>query len=277
MWPLLLSVVAVQAGAQRSAGGPDSGNVYVKLLDGSAMYGRLERSDRDSVIIVGGNGRLAFATPNVRTVSNAGAAHVTDDGATEYWFPNANSTRLFFGPTGRTLARGEGYFADHELVLGSLAVGVTDWLTIGGGGVMVPQAQTWFITPKIGLVRSENVNVAVGALFGGAGSHTTGGIAYLASTFGGLDRSVTLGVGNAFSGGSSAQGAVLMLGAESRVSRRVSLVTENYLFPGASQPLVSYGLRLLGEKVAVDLAFMNTLGEGMVFPGFPYVDFVVRF
>ena len=33
----------------------------------------------------------------------------------EYWFPNPNTTRLFFAPTARTLEKGDGYFADYYL------------------------------------------------------------------------------------------------------------------------------------------------------------------
>ena len=44
------------------------------------------------------------------------------------------------------------------------------------------------------------------------------------------------------------------------------------------QCLISYGLRFFGEKLSVDLAFMNvpTTGE-YFFPGLPYIDFVVKF
>ena len=43
-----------------------------------------------------------------------------------------------------------------------------------------------------------------------------------------------------------------------------------------AKPLLSYGARVLGEKISVDLAFINFAGK-MVFPGIPYVYFVVRF
>jgi hypothetical protein len=267
------AVVVAQDAAPRA----DAANVAVHLKDGSFLYGHLERRDADSLVIVGASGRIALPAASVRAVANAGAAHATASGATEYWFPNANATRLFFGPTGRTLGAGQGYFADHELVVGSAAFGVTDRIMIGGGGLMTPNTDTWFVTPKIGLVRGDNVNIAVGALFGGVGNAGTGGVGYLAATFGGLDQSVTVSVGNGFSGGVAANGQVVMLGAERRVSRRISLVTENYLLPRTSDPIVSYGLRILTEKMAVDLAFMNVASNKAVFPGIPYVDFVVRF
>ena len=253
----------------------DSTNVSVRLAVGSVLYGVLERTDADSVIVHGSGGRLAFASSRVRLVRPAGEAHLRADGSTEYWFPNSNTTRLFFAPTGRTLGRGEGYFADHMVVLGSVAVGLTDRVTMGGGSFLVPNSNFWFVTPKVGVVRGEKVNVSVGMLLGGVGDET-GGIGFVAGTYGGEDNNVTFAVGNAFAGTKLANSQVYMLGGERRVGRRLSLVTENYMMPGLAKPVLSYGARILGEKISVDLAFINYAGQ-MVFPGIPYVDFVVRF
>ena len=251
---------------------PLNSNVVARLRDGSTIYGRLERLGTDSLVVIGSAGRLAIARANIRDVRDAGVAHARADGSNEYWFPNSNTTRLLFAPTGRTLGRGEGYFADHDIVIGSIAVGVTDRLTIGGGTLIIPNSDFWFVTPKVGIVRGDNFNLAVGALFGGVGSET-GGIGYVAATIGGTDRSLTAAVGNGFAGGTASQDQVFMLGGETRVSRRISLITENYFGTGFDDALLSYGVRFLGEKFSVDLAFMNSAKNG-VFPGIPYVDFV---
>ena len=284
LWFVLVGTISTTgpAFAQNSPARPkiddrvrDSSNVSVRLTDGSVLYGMLERSDRDSVIVHTAGTRVAFANSRVRLVRPAGEARQRADGSTEYWFPNANTTRLFFAPTGRTLERGEGYFASHEVILGSVAVGLTDRVTMGGGSFIVPNSQFWFVTPKVGLVRGEKVNVSVGMLLGGVGDET-GGIGFASGTYGGENSNVTFAIGNAFAGTKLAKSQVYMLGGERRVSRRLSLVTENYVLPGLAKPLVSYGARILGEKLSVDLAFINYSGK-MVFPGIPYVDFVVRF
>ena len=268
-----LTLIAQTGG--KSRGVQVNTNVAVRLVDGSVIYGVLERQDADSVVVTGSAGRLAFPATRVRQLRPAGVAHARPDGNTEYWYPNANTTRLFFAPTGRTLAQGEGYFADHYVVLGSVAVGVTDRFTMGGGSFLVPNSGLWFVTPKVGIVRSQNVNVAAGVLLGGVDGET-GGIGFVSSTFGGEDKNVTIAIGNAFAGDKLANSQVYMLGGETRISRRLTLVTENYLIPGLTKPLISYGVRILGEKMSVDLAFINYTGE-LVFPGIPYLDFVVRF
>jgi hypothetical protein len=251
-------------------------NVSVRLTDGSAVYGQLTRIGMDSVVLTSLGGRQAYAASSVKSVRNAGEARTSDDGTVEYWIPNSNTTRLFFGPTGRVLPQGEGYAANHMVLFGSVAYGFHDRVTLGAGSMLLPGTDVWFVTPKVGIVQSEKVNLAAGALVGSFGLESMAGIGFIAATFGSTDDSFTLAVGNAFMGSQPVGDRIVMIGAETRLSRRTAFVTENYIFAGEA-PVISYGVRMFGEKLSVDLAFFNTLGEGMVFPGIPYVDFVIRF
>jgi hypothetical protein len=254
---------------------PVDSNVAVHLRDGSVVYGRLERLDADSVIVRSTAGRLALARSSVREVRDAGAAHRRDDGSVDYWFPNPHSSRLAFAPTGRMLGQGEGYVADHDILVGSFAVGLTDRITIGGGGFLIPDSRAWFVTPKVGLVQGEDFNLAVGAIAGGWGTSETGGVGYLVGTFGGSDRSVSLAVGNGFTGSGPVRSQVFMVGGEARVARRLSLLSENYFGTDLSGGAVSYGVRILGERTSVDLVFFNSVSKP-VFPGIPFLGAAVK-
>ena len=46
---------------------------------------------------------------------------------------------------------------------------------------------------------------------------------------------------------------MIELGGEMRVSPRVKLLTENYLLPGEVGRAYSFGLRLIGQRLSVDL------------------------
>lgn len=46
--------------------------------------------------------------------------------------PDPNPTRLFFGPTGRSVKKGEGYVGVYGLFLPFVQVGITDRISIGG-------------------------------------------------------------------------------------------------------------------------------------------------
>lgn len=92
-----------------------------------------------------------------------------------------------------------------------------------------------------------------------------------------MNKGKSTGFGYGFVDSDFAEKPMLMLGGEKRLSRRIAFVSENWILPGVDQPLISYGFRFFGEKLSVDLALINTLGEDAIFPGFPYIDFVVNF
>lgn len=268
-----VTAAAPTAGAQQ----PTAGSYQVILKDGSITYGRLERQDADSVVIVGLTGRIAFARASVRQVVAAGLPHTRADGSTEYWLPDPMASRLVFSPTGRSLPKGEGYFADHWVFLGSVAYGITDDITIGGGGLLSPESKFWFLTPKVRIVAHDNFNLSAGVFLAGWGSDGPGGIGYLVGTFGGSpDGNLTVGIGNGFAGSRSAKDQLIMIGGERRLSKRTAFISENYFTPGWADALVSYGMRFMGERLTFDLVFVST-AKGITFPGFPVIGAGFRF
>ncbi len=247
----------------------------ITMRDGSSLVGRIVSVRADTVDFQMGIGRVPVAVKDIRAISE------TDSGrmhAGQYWFPNPNATRLFFAPTGQMLKKGEGYFADYELFFPGFAYGVTDNVSIGGGVSIFPTGideQVYYLTPKVGMSFGEQVHLAAGLLFAGT-QGGTGGVGYGVGTFGDGDASATIGLGYGFAGGKIERKPVAMLGGEKRISRRIALVTENYLLPISDDNLVySFGVRFMGEKLTTDLAIFNVVGSGVI--GLPYVDFVFRF
>jgi hypothetical protein len=278
-----------QVPAAQDTARADSAQTYIlRTRDGSLFVGRLVRATVDSVYFESAGGPIVVPRSNVLELRPVGRGAMR---AGVYWPPNPNDTRLFIAPTGRMLAKGEGYFSDTYLVLLLFAGGVSSHFTLGGGLSIVPsndffRNNIYYITPKVGLIQQPNVNVAAGAFVGFAGWDFDGtqdvgsfGILYGVATFGSPDGSVTIGSGLAYGGGSVADRPLFMFGGEKRVARRVSVLTENYALPGESNALISYGLRFFGEKLAVDLAFLNLFGSDVdpIFPGIPYVAFAVKF
>jgi hypothetical protein len=103
------------------------------------------------------------------------------------------------------------------------------------------------------------------------------GIVYGVGTYGTDDNSFTAGLGYGYADKQMADKPMVMLGGEYRLSRRTAFVTENWIFPGIDQPVVSAGIRFFGEGMCFDLALVNVIGEGAVAPGIPYADFVINF
>jgi hypothetical protein len=270
-------------GAQAPSAPAADSSAVVRLKDGSTVVGRVTRQTPDSVELTTSAGRLTLARSAIVTFRSVSSANL--HGGT-YWAPNPHDTRLFFGPTGRTLDQGEGYFSDFELLFLNASWGVTDRFTFGGGLSVFPSSDfsnnVFYLTPKVGLVRGESFNLAAGALVGFAG-HANGsaGLLYLTGSSGSRDNAVTYGLGWAYFNAKVNGDATLMLGGTLRVSRRVSLMTEDYLFTGSNGGYVlpMYGLRFLGEKISADLGFVNFVGRGQtaIFPGAPWIGFALKF
>ena len=247
----------------------------ITLRDGSSLVGRIVAVRGDTVDFEMSVGRVPILVGDIRELKETEVGTMHDG---QYWAANPNATRLFFAPSGQMLKKGEGYFADYELFFPGFAYGITDNISVGGGVSLIPAGldeQAYYFTPKVGMSFGDQIHVSAGLLVAGT-KDGTGGIGYGAGTFGNGDASVTLGVGYGFAGGDIESKPVAMLGGEKRISRRVALVTENYLLPTSEDNLVySFGLRFIGEKLTTDLALFNVAGSGII--GLPYVDFVFRF
>ena len=264
---------------------PDSNQIQIlKTKDGSQLIGRIVEIRETEIQFEMEFGEMTIPISRIEDITNTEETSVKGG---KYWFPNPNQTRLYFSPTGRMLKKGQGFFADIYVLFPGFAYGVTDNISIGGGMSLVPgvgiENQIFYFTPKIGLVASETINLAVGALilaipdFDDESDSPFVGSFYGVGTFGPPDHSFTIGLGYGFVEGDLANKPMFFFGADLRMSRRIAFVTENFIFPEVDDPVISYGLRFFGEKLCVDLSFFNPLSDEAIFPGFPYIDFVVNF
>jgi hypothetical protein len=198
----------------------------------------------------------------------------------EFWPADPNPTRLFFAPTGRSLKRGESYFGVYEILLPFVQYGITDRISIGGGTPLVFGSSDvpFWVTPKVQVYKAKSTEVSLGVLhFFNVGDYNLG-IAYGVVTAGSADSAFTIGAGYAYerSGedGNDGGSPLLMVGGERRVSRRIKVVTENYVFKDGG--LVSGGVRFLGERLSVDLGLVSPMGVGE-FVAVPIINFVWKF
>jgi hypothetical protein len=264
----------------------DSTKVQViTTVDKSKNVGRIIKVGEDDIVFKAEFGTIIIPIAKIKDIKEIPASSIKDG---VYWFPNPNTTRLYFAPTAQMLKRGEGYFADYYLFFPAFAYGITNNFTIGGGMSLIPGAsmdeQMFYFTPKIGLKAAKNFNIAAGALvvkmpnFDNENDESPlVGILYGVGTVGNPDASFTLGLGYGFVDDEFANKPMVVIGGEKRISRRTAFVSENWIMPGIDNPLISYGLRFFGEKMSVDLALINILGDEFIFPGVPYIDFVINF
>lgn len=259
-----------QSSSQRIAAAADGTLQELILRDGTRAIGRVTKTQA---------GRITFQT-------DAGAVLEVDEAQVvsvliapgrfergSFWREDTNPTRLFFGPTGRQLKRGQAYMGLYEVWLPFVQVGITDRLSIGGGTPLVTGGDfhpVWF-TPKFQIVSTPTTQVSTGVMHFLNVDHHNHGIGYVALTQGSTDSATTVGLGWAYEKGKpDSRSIVLMLGGEHRVSNHIKWVTENYAINGVL--IVTGGVRFLGERLTADLGLVTT-PEALPF-AFPMVNFV---
>ncbi len=263
----------------------------IKLVDGNEFYGKIikrRKTDFD----------FETKTMGIVTIQNSKIKkmQIVEEGKMsggKYWFPNPNNTRYFFAPSAFNLKEGEAYYQNVYILSNSANYGVTNNFSIGGG-IIIPFAI--YITPKVNFKITEKLYVGTGGIFGVIPGPEVIGIAYAIATYGTNEHNVTLGTGYGFYDSEFANRPIITLNGMTRISRKVALVTENWSIPFTrteyddmnwqNPPVLkkvydtyfSYGLRIMGEKITIDIAFVNSKDIFEIMPiGVPYVDFVYKF
>lgn len=211
------------------------------------------------------------------------------------YFDIGNGNRIFFAPTGRGLRKGEGTLQVVSLVLVGANYGVNKYLSVGGYVSLLPGLgidQFLMLTPKVTLPISERLGVGAGVLylripsFGFASNsrNTYGaGIFYGTATYGTADNNFTAGLGYGFFEQRIGSEPVFQFGGQTRVARRLSLLSENYMINRVGMsglygfkinwPRTSFGV---AAAYAVSFTAANDTGGGTgIIP--VYYDFTYRF
>ncbi|MDQ2793005.1 MAG: hypothetical protein M3Y12_03220 [Bacteroidota bacterium] len=181
------------------------------------------------------------------------------------YYDIGNGNRLFFAPTGRGLRKGENTLQVVSLYFVGGNFGLTDNVSLGGYVSVIPgiglSNQFLMLTPKVSFPVSEKLHLGAGALylripdFNGSLDKAYGaGILYGAATYGSADNNVTAGLGYGFFEGEIGSTPILQLGGQKRVSRRISLVSENYIILDSKAGMGGlYGVKINWRRTSLGL------------------------
>jgi hypothetical protein len=255
----------------------------LRLRDGSSITGRIIVVTVDSVRVRTDAGEMSLGRGAIQEVRVVGAGRFRNG---EYWFENPHATRLLFSSTAFPLERGSGYYSNTLLAFHAVAAGVTDRLTLGAGVAWFPGIDLdetfYYLLPKYTVINGEQNKLAVGALvgllpFGGFDDASTAGLLYAVGTTGSRDSNLSAGLGWGYIGDELERDPVVMIGGQHRFGRRLSFISENWIFPvgGGFTGVYSYGLRFLGEGLTADLAYVS-LFRGNT-GGIPWLGFSFKF
>lgn len=179
------------------------------------------------------------------------------------YYDIGNGTRLFNAPTARGVRRGEGTLLTTYLFFVGGEYGITDNFSIGATVSLIPgvslSQQAFVLSPKFTAPISEKVHLGAGVIYANVpfdGSNSGGaGIGYGALTYGGADDNLTVGLGYGFTSGEIGKTPVIQLGGQKRISRRISLVTENYIVADSRAGLGGlYGIKFNWRRTSLGVA-----------------------
>lgn len=249
--------------------------VIVKMQNGQEYQGQVITRTDSILLLRTINGDLYLIAANIGsldTLSRMGP----------YEFTNPHDTRYFFGPTGIPLGKGEGYYQNILVTSNFFNYGITENISIGGGFEFISTlfgSPIWFLTPKAGFQVADNLHAGGGLLLAGFSGESVAALPYGVVTLGSQETNASLGIGYGFAGGESARYPAITLSGMHRAGKSISLLSENYLFPGSFDGfgyLGIQGVRLLGRKNAFDigLILISQLNDAIGIPALPYVGYV---
>ena len=274
----------------------DSTYVRLELKNGKTIGGQLiQKSETEVSIATSDLGKITIPWSTIKSM-NMVAKEETDRLA------NPQPSRYFFAPSAIPLKKGDKYYQNALFLLNSFQAGITDHFSLGAG-ILVPFAI--YITPKIGYQLSKNVHAGAGILFATSlisGLNFGVGTVYGSFTYGSKEHNMTLNAGlgavneNSGLGSSSynwkfANTPMFTISGMTRVSKKVMLISENWIFSSKTvnydsngqflnsttgyNGILSVGARIIGERSAFDVGFLSPSVGGP--SAIPYIAYNIKF
>jgi hypothetical protein len=287
----IMMLIAGNAIAQQVITGEVSKTYMVTLNDGSTISGKLlSITDNEVVIQSGTMGEVRLQKANIKTMTEVSSFNEKKSGI---WFTNPNPTKYLLGNSAIPLEKKSGYYQNTWIFVNTFSYGITNNISISAGFEIIsifaggdgPYA--FYINPKASFKIANNFYAGANILYANTirtieefgGLATFNGFA----TYGNNNNNITCGVGFGWADGEFSTKPVIVVSGMVRASSRIGFVSENWIVPGVGENggyygIYSYGIRFLGEKISIDLAFLNNPDiASAIIIGIPWLDFVFNF
>lgn len=256
------------------------------MKDGTRLTGKIETVDEVRVAIYTAYfGKLTLLQSEIVSVKYLSDPKVA---AGNFLFANPNSSRHFFSPAAIPLSKNEGYYQNFYVAFNMVNWGLTEHYSMGVAAVpfmwFVQDGLNIAITGKLGYQLSSKWHASGGYIAGAIPSYTYGGIAFGLITYGSTDNNFTVGLGysslwptNQSEMEADQQSLVINTAGMYRISDHFALVSENWYFVEPDFLIISYGGRYMGEKISVDVGFINNKDIASTIPvGVPLLGVVIH-
>jgi hypothetical protein len=253
--------------------------IKIVMLDGTKYEGYQRLDGEEPTTIYTENGKIEY---NPEQVKNIVKLHPVS----KFAFENPIPTKYFLGPSAIPLQKGTGYYHNQAVVFNSAQAAVSDNVSLGGGmeflSLFMNGAPLLYGNIKITASASERFHYGGGIITGGILSQREfeGGFfmaPYAMITIGDYDHNITFGGSGVMA---SYPFGVFTLSGMTRISQKVSLISNNYFAIGDFGTLPGFGIqgvRIMGQSMAFDIGLVvnrQLLSDGFVLP---YAGFLHRF
>lgn len=287
----VMMLITVNTTAQQVITGEVSKTYMVTLNDGSTIAGTLVSiTDNEVVIQSSTMGEVRLQKVNIKTMTEVSSFNDKKSGI---WFTNPNPTKYLLGNSAIPLEKKSGYYQNTWVFVSSFSYGITKNISISAGFEIIsilaggegPYA--FYVNPKASFKIANNFYAGANILYANTIKTVEefGGLATINgfATYGNKNNNVTCGIGFGWADGEFSTKPVILVSGMVRASKRIGFVSENWIVPGVNEDggyygIFSYGIRFLGEKTSIDLAFLNNPDiASEIIIGIPWLDFVINF
>ncbi len=255
--------------------------IIVELEGGGNFSGMLKKVEDEYLVLELEEGEMRIRKRQIKKLSFINNRFSR---AGKFWFPNPNDTRYLFGPTAYPLGRNEGYYQNIYVLFNAAFVGITDHWDVGGGLEILSTLSggpILFFSTKWGGKVADKFHLAGGALVGTVmvlDADDVFGNFFGVGTLGSRENNISIKLGYGFIDGEVADRPQITISGMTRVSQRLSLVSENWLLPiDGYYGAFSVGVRFMGEKTTFDFAFFRTTEWEAGIIAAPFLGFVYKF
>jgi hypothetical protein len=253
--------------------------VHIDMKDGTVVEGTLMGRLGDTVVVE--SKTLGIVSLNIKNIK-----HI-EDTKKEYlkngeYIPMGNiyAPYSFFAPTGFGLRKGEGYYSNFDIFISKVGYGFTDYFSIEAGTEMLSLLigkpfQVVYAVPKLSFPIAPDINLGLGVYVSRFGSGITFddplfvNVPFGIATFGNRDKNISVGFGTLLISGDKS--SFLSISGQLKVSKKISLITENYILRSGVVPIpiISVGMRYAHRDFSFD--------AGLAALGIPFLGFSVPF
>jgi hypothetical protein len=283
--------------AQQPVAGEINKTYKITLNDGSVITGKLIQITENEIVISSSTiGEMRLQKTKIKEMNPILAI---DEKKSGIWFANPNPSKYLLGNSAIPPEKNSGYYQNTWIFFNSFSYAFAKNFSVSAGfelfSIMAKGdgVYAFYINPKVSFPVADNFYLGGNILYANTLKTVAdfGGLATFNAfaTYGNRNNNLTAAIGWGMANGEFSSTPLITISGMVRASRRIAFVSENWLVPGVNSDsdvegdqgyygIFSYGIRFLGEKTSIDLAFINNpdIAKKIVI-GIPWLDFVINF